>query len=122
MQSKMMTLRLYHGRSSAAVNLDEWGVDGPWIPIGYAVWTYGNLRVTVADDLFEVMEEAGCEVLGGSLLIPMDDDCLRLGGVSYGDWSMQVDYTTSDTPTKLRDAFEIAREDAKNLNEGRAGR
>lgn len=125
---KHLTLRLYHGRSSAAVSLDEWGVDGPYIPIDSAVWTYGNLRVTVADDLFEVMVEAGCDVLGGSLSIPMDLDCLQLGGVSYGDWSIQVEdrgsalRTISDTPTKLRNAFETAREDVKTLNVRRADR
>jgi hypothetical protein len=104
----MLVLRLFHGRPSADMNLDQWGVDGPRIPVMSVRWTYGEVSLNPADRMWLVLREAGMSSTGR---LPMDGDCIRLGGVSYGDWHL-AEATASDleqTADDLAAAMDEAR-------------
>jgi hypothetical protein len=103
----MLVLRLFHGRPSADMNLDEWGVDGPRIPVMSVSWTYGEVHINPADRMWRVLREAGMSSIGK---LPMDGDCIRLGGVSYGDaalteaTSRDLEQTADDLLRSMADA------------------
>ena len=70
----MLTLRLFHGRSSPAERLAGWGVDGPTLgPLASIDLTYGGISLAAPGD--EPIELA------------MIDELIHYDGMLYGDSS-----------------------------------
>ncbi len=72
----MLYLRLFHGRSDPAEQLDDWGSDGPVFgPYQFVHTTYTyHVKLGKPDGTFDELS--------------VFDDMLYYGGVYYGDWSV----------------------------------
>jgi hypothetical protein len=75
----MVYLKLFHGRTSPAEQLNDWGTDGPVFgPLSYVHTTYGaHVKLGQAEEPFDNL---------GDLYVV--DGLLFYGGVWYGDWSV----------------------------------
>jgi len=73
----MLYIRLFHGRTDPAQQMDDWGTDGPVFgPYLFAHTTYnGCIKLGKPD--------GGCDELDIA-----STDLLSYGGVYYGDWSV----------------------------------
>jgi hypothetical protein len=73
----MLYLRLFHGRTDPAQDMDDWGTDGPVFgPYLFAHTTYNCcLKLGKSDD--------GCDEL-----YIAEPDMVFYDGVYYGDWSV----------------------------------
>lgn len=72
----MLYLRLFHGRTNSAQEMDDWGSNGPVFgPLHYVHTTY-----------------ASCIKLGSKNgtdgMLFLFDDMIYYNGVFYGDWSV----------------------------------
>jgi hypothetical protein len=72
----MLYIRLFHGRSDPAQDMDDWGTDGPVFgPYKFVHTTYKNyLRLCNPDDAFKELF--------------LSEDLLFYDGIYYGDWSV----------------------------------
>lgn len=72
----MIYIRLFHGRTDPAQNMDDWGCDGPVFgPYNYMHTTYGqHLKLGKSDDYVDELF--------------LFEDMLYYDGVYYGDWSV----------------------------------
>jgi hypothetical protein len=74
----MVYLQLFHGRSSPAEHLDDWGTNGPVFgPLSYVHTTYGE-HVQLGDP--ETSDSLGD--------LYVTENLLYYDGVYYGDWSV----------------------------------
>lgn len=85
-------LVLFHGRKTPDEELEDWGSDGPCIPIEGFHTTYGEHKVHLSP-LFPIERWPEMEAIGftaGSpdnwLEIPFKDGLLKCNGIYYGDW------------------------------------
>lgn len=73
----MVYLHLFHGRTTAEEDMNDWGEDGPVLgPLSYVHTTYGtDIKITHAQS----GEDGSLTIVG---------DMVRYGGKLYGDWSV----------------------------------
>lgn len=81
----MLSIRLFHGRSSPDEVLNDWGSDGPTLgPFTHVSMTYGCINVSTDEDVFDLMLVDGLVVYDGKF---------------YGD----VSITTAEQPMQRID-------------------
>jgi len=69
-------LRLYHGRKTPEIDLEEWGIDGPVFRIAWMHQTYlFNIRI-------------GFEFSNREEQLTIVEDMIYYDGVYYGDWEV----------------------------------
>ena len=81
-------LHLYHGRTPADLQLDDWGSEGPFLgPFDFFHDTYGGStqRLVRLDGYYELW-----------LSDCADEDLIHWGDVWYGDWTLSY-YTSRPT-------------------------
>lgn len=82
----MVFLHLFHGRKDPTEQLDDWGLDGPWLgPLDYFGGTYGDLKVGYNLDTFNLHVYEG--------LVYYD-------GVYYGDFEVMAPAPRPATPVQ----------------------
>lgn len=62
----MLSIRLFHGRSSPDEALSDWGFDGPTLgPFTHVSMTYGCINVSTDDEVFDLTIVDGLVVYDG---------------------------------------------------------
>lgn len=79
-------LHVLHGRKSLDEKLDDWGEDGP--TIGPFAW----FHVTYMAHFYFGTEE------GDDYAIPIEGDCLKIGGMLWGDWEITTEPASPPEP------------------------
>lgn len=86
-------LYLFHGRATAAQDMDTWGSEGPTIgPLTYVHTTYATeVKIRGTREVLEKYfpdAEIHFHDGYGDHAIQLDGDCLPYAGKVYGDWSV----------------------------------